>query len=153
MFNGLKKIFASGSRVQPAPLSFRDAQAALQFACESLQCDLAAGEILPALVPDATIALGADSPVVRLETGTQMVALRVASKDGGFLVLAGTLSSSGPSLASGDLVAWQAGKTMPRETAQLTKDARSRWVGIVLAKLRPEYTSGRGWAIAEPFRP
>ncbi len=109
--------------------------------------------MLPALVLNAVEALGAENPVVILPNRTQMLALRVASKDGGFLVLAGSLSANGPSLHPGDLVAWHAGQPIEHETAELAKDPRSQWVGIVVAKLKPEYAFNKGWAIAEPFRP
>lgn len=108
--------------------------------------------MLPGLVVDAVDALGADTAVIVRPDGAQMLAVQVSSKDGGFLVLAGTLSQNGPRLQPGDLVAWHAGQQIERSSAELTRDPRSQWVGIVVAKLRPEYSSGRGWGIAEPFR-
>jgi hypothetical protein len=148
------RLFSSASAPsQVQPLCFKDGAAAFEFACTSLQCDLAAKAMLPALVLNAVDALGAETPVVVMPNGTQMLALRVASKDGGFLVLAGSLSAGSPSLQPGDLVAWHAGQPIERETAELARDPRSQWVGIVVAKLKSEYTFGKGWAIAEPFRP
>ena len=149
-----KKLFFSAKKPSPAhPLYFKDGAAAFEFACMTLQCELVAKAMLPALVVNAVDALGADTPVITMPNGTKMLALRIASKDGGFLVLAGSLSASGPTLQPGDLVAWHAGQPIERETTELTKDPRSQWVGIVVAKLKPEYTIGKGWAIAEPFRP
>ncbi|WP_156466834.1 hypothetical protein [Methylibium sp. Root1272] len=79
-----------------------------------------------------------------------MVMLRVCSKDNGFMVMAATASSHGPALQPGDLVAWQAGAIVPALASQFP-DPRSIWGGLVLAKLAPEYTMGKGWAIEQPF--
>jgi len=152
MANFLKSLF--GVLKQPAtrPLYFKDGAAAFEYACQFLHAELQESVVLPALVQDARDLLGAEEPIVRMKDGSQMLALRVCSKDGGFLVLAGTLSAVGPSLKPGDLVAWQAGKPITRESPELQKDPRSGWVGIALAQLKPEYIVGRGWAIQEPFR-
>lgn len=148
----LKKLFSPASSPPIQPLYFGDASAAFEFACKFLQTELVAKAILPALVVDAVQELGADQPVTIMTDGTQILALRVSSGDGGFLVLSGTLSANGPRLKPGDLVAWHAGQPIPLETPELTRDPRSKWVGLVIAKLKPEYTNGRGWAIEEPFR-
>ena len=155
MASFLKRLFSSGGSDAPPPLYFRDGSAAFAYACEFLQCDLVEKATLPALVVDACAELGADDAVTLMPDGTQMIALRVSSKDGGFLVLSSTVSANGPRLKPGDLVSWYAGQRVPRprETPKLTTDARSQWVGLAIAKLKPEYTSGRGWAIEEPFRP
>jgi membrane-bound inhibitor of C-type lysozyme len=149
-----RKFFsAAPSPAVAQPLYFKDGAAAFEFACSSLQCELVAKGMLPAVVLSAAETLGAETPVVIMPNGTQMLALCVASKDGGFLVLAGALSASGPSLRPGDLVAWHAGQPIERKAVELAKDPRSQWVGVVVAKLKPEYTFDKGWAIAEPFRP
>lgn len=69
--------------------------------------------------------------------------LKVCSKANGFMVMASSASPQGPNLKPGDLVAWQAGSQVPA-LASLSPDSRSTWVGLVLAKLLPEYTAGRG---------
>ncbi|BEV07571.1 hypothetical protein [Methylophilus sp. DW102] len=150
MVSFIKKLF--GSNKAQAPLYFKDAEAAFQYACQFLSAELTSKAILPALVVDAREALGADSPVLPMPNGGQMLALRVCAKDGGFLVLAGTISATGPTLHPGHLVAWQAGQPIERQAEELNKDPRSNWVGAVLAKLKPEYTVGRGWSIDEPFK-
>jgi hypothetical protein len=106
------------------------------------------------LVLDATKELGAHDAITLMPDGIQMLALRVSSKDGGFIVLSGALSANGPRLCPGDLVTWYAGQRAPRprETPELMRDPRSQWIGLTVAKLKPEYTSGRGWTIEEPFR-
>ena len=153
MVGFLKKLFSSPSSPTSPPLYFKDTNGAFEFACKFLQTELVAKATLPALVVDAAKELGADHPVALMPDGTQMLALRVSSTDGGFLVLSGTLSANGPRLQPGDLVAWHAGHQVPRETPELTVDPRSKWVGLVLAKFKPEYMNGRGWAIEMPFLP
>lgn len=153
MVSFLKRLFSSTGSPAVSPLYFKDANGAFEFACKFLQTELVTKAILPALVMDATEEFGADQPVALMPDGTQMLALRVSSIDGGFLVLSGTLSANGPQLQPNDLVAWQASQQVPRESPELTIDPRSKWVGLVLAKLKPEYTNGRGWAIEMPFLP
>jgi membrane-bound inhibitor of C-type lysozyme len=151
MLGILKKLFSPAAAEKR--LYFKDGRCAFEFACEFLKTDLVAEAIIPALVDDAKEALGTDEAVAMMQDGTQILALRVCSTDNGFLVLAGTLSASGPRLKPGDLVAWRAGKPIECESLALQSDPRSKWVGIVLAKLKPQYQPGRGWAIEEPFLP
>lgn len=58
--------------------------------------------------------------------------LRVASQDGGFIVVATTLGPKGPKLQVGDFVAWQAGKLK-----------EGGWVGVIIGTLKPELSNGR----------
>ena len=148
MFGWLKK-----SKPLPSsalPLYFKDAQAAFGYACEFLKSDLSPGAVLPALVLDAAAAIGGGVAVKRQPDGTQVAMLRVCSKDGGYVVNASSATANGPSLQPGDLVAWQAGAPIEAMKSQFP-DPRSSWGGLILAKLLPEYTMGRGWAIAQPF--
>jgi hypothetical protein len=150
----LKGLFrAHTGSVASVPLYFKNNVAAFDYACQYLSLDLESEAILPALVIDAATALGADQSVILMEDGTQMLALRVCSRDGGFLVLARSITAKGPRLRLGDLVAWQAGAPLKREMPELNKDPRSHWAGAVLMKLKPQYVSDKGWAIDEPFRP
>ena len=144
MFDWLKK-----TKTEP-PLYFKDADAAFAFACEFLQCELSSDSVIPALVLDART-VGGEVAVKVQPDGIQVAMLKVSSKDNGFMVMESTASSQGPSLKPGDLVAWQAGSQVAA-LAALSPDPRSTWVGLILAKLQPEYTSGRGWAIEQPFR-
>ena len=99
---------------------------------------------LPALVMDARVELGAKEPVEMRADGKQVAALRVASDDGGFIVVAATLGPQGPELAPGDLVAWQAGKLKEELAASLGAiDRRSGWVGVIIGTLKPELREGR----------
>lgn len=153
VFAKIVRLLSPSQKPKETPLFFKDCHAAFEFACSYVQSELVAKGIFPALVEDAKLKLGADEPIVILQDGSQMLALRVSSNDGGFLVLSGVLSANGPRLKVGDLVAWQAGKPIERECYQLQIDPRSQWVGIVLAKLKPEYLPSQGWAIEESFRP
>jgi len=147
-------MFAWLKRSKPAPaapivLFFKDGEAALAYSNSYGDTKLAEGEILPALVLDAHSMFGAAAPQT-LSNGIQQVALRVSSKEGGFLVMADAADASGPELRSGDLVAWQALQLVP-ELVSVVADSRSAWVGFILAILKPEYTPGRGWSIGQRF--
>ena len=144
MFGWLKKSNAT------PPLRFKDFEAAFSYACQSLQSELSSGAVLPALVLDARD-VGGEVAVKVQPDGIQLTMLKVCSKDNGFMVMASSASSQGPVLKPGDLVAWQASSQVA-ELAAISPDSRSNWVGLVLAKLMPEYTSGRGWAIEQPFQ-
>ena len=151
MFAWLRKKASQSSNVG-APLYFKDNLSAFEYACQFLSSELKAGAYLPALVQDATALLGHGEPVKRQKDGNQIAMLKVCSSDGGFTVLASSASPKGPSLQVGDLVIWQAGASVPAMASQV-KDLRSTWVGLIVAKLQPEYTVGRGWAIQQQFKP
>lgn len=146
MFDWLKRSKPSAAQ----PLYFKDAQAAFAYACEFLQSELSAGAVLPALVLDAAAAIGGGVAVKRQPDGNQIAMLRVCSRDGGYVVIASSATPNGPSLQPGHLVAWQAGAPIAAMESQFP-DPRSCWGGLVVAKLQPEYTAGRGWAIAQAF--
>lgn len=128
-------------------LPFKDNQAAFEYACAFLICTVGAGAMLPALVSDGR-SLGVREPVRSNEDGTQTAVLKVASRDGGFLVVAQTIGS-GPQLLPGDFVAWQAG-VHSRELGEASPDERFGWIGLILGKLRPEWAGG-GWVGGERF--
>jgi hypothetical protein len=152
MFGWLKRKGAATAVGDTVPLYFKDSHAAFSYACQHLHCDLTAGAVLPALVLDAAAATGSGAAVKRQTDGNQITMLRVCSKDGGFVVFAASASANGPDLQPGDLVAWQAGQPVEAMASQLP-DPRSTWAGLILARLLPEFTVGRGWAIQQPFRP
>lgn len=63
MVSFLKRLFSSAKNPSQAhPLYFKDGSAAFEFACTSLQCELVAKAMLPALVVNAVDALGAALP-------------------------------------------------------------------------------------------
>jgi dephospho-CoA kinase len=132
------------------PLHFKDGSAALEYACKFLQADvIEEGTRLPALILDARSTFDAEDPVKVQEDGTQLVVLRVASSDGGFVVMATTTGPKGPKLHPGQLVVWQAMKHLP-EIASRTDDKRSGWVGLVIGTLKLEYRNNE-WVGDEEF--
>jgi len=70
--------------------------------------------------------------------GNQIALLRVASGDGGFVVLAETAGPNGPRLDPGQLVVWQAQQFVASIATHAT-DKRFGWVGIILGTLKPEH--------------
>lgn len=152
MFGWQKKRTSTPVDTSSVPLFFKDTNAAFEFACEYLLTDLTSGAVLPALVMDSAAALGGGAAVRRRPDSVQIAMLRVSSKDGGYMVVATSASAAGPNLQPGDLVAWQAGEAVPELATQFS-DSRSTWVGLILAKLKPEYRAGHGWAIDQPFKP
>jgi len=142
---------SSNGGSEAAPLYFKDGTAALEFAC-TLGCDLKRGSVLPAVVLDSKALFGTQEAVKTQPNGIQTVALKVASSDGGFLVMSQTLGPNGPKLQPGDLVAWQAGEFASAVVETLkSPDKRFGWVGFVIAALRPEFRINHGWAIAGQF--
>ena len=74
----------------------------------------------------------------RQELGiSQLASLRVASKDGGFLVFATTPLAEGEKLHPGDVVLWVPYEYSKEAGGQMS-DKRSGWVGLIRAKLKPE---------------
>ncbi len=150
MFDWLKKTKPAVPASVP-PLSFKDNAAAFKYACDFLLTDLRTGAYLPALVQDASELLGAGNAVKKQSDGNQTALLTVSAKDGGFTVAAATAGPSGPDLKPGDLVMWLAGQQIAHLQGKY-EDPRMTWGGLIVAKLRPEYTEGRGWAIERPFK-
>jgi hypothetical protein len=130
------------------PLLFKDTEAAFEYACQYLDCWLHEGLAIPAIVMDAT-RFGAASQVSVQSDGSQIAAVRVASADFGFLVMASTAGPRGPRLKIGEFVLWRAGKHVAA-VAQHSKDDRFGWVGLIVGTLRPEYRDG-GWVGGERF--
>lgn len=151
MFDFLKKQRrAQASASAPSmPLHFRDASAALEYACKYLDCQLESGIRLPAIVLDAREMFGTRSAVTT-RNGRQLATLRVASSDGGFIVPAEAAGSLGPTLEAGRLVVWQAAEHSP-DVAKVSTDPRFGWVGLILGTLRLEYDPTRGWLGGERF--
>ena len=76
--------------------------------------------------------------------------MKVASDDGGFLVLAQT-AGNGPKLEPGMLVAWQAGTYSADIGKVNSEDQRFGWVGLIIAVLHPDLDIKKGWAIHASF--
>jgi hypothetical protein len=144
MFGWLKK------RPPRATLHFKDSLSAFAFACETLSSEISSGAVLSALVLDASEETGEGPAVKRESDGNQTAILKVCSSDGGFTSIAGSASPNGPTLRPGDLVSWRAIRRVEGRGVGYG-DERSEWIGMILARLKPEYEPGRGWAIELPF--
>ncbi len=127
---------------------FKDNAAAFEYACKFLDCKVAKGVVLPAIVQDGRSLFNLASSVAMQPDKTQTAVVKVASGDGGFLVVARTVGP-GPALKPGDLVAWLAGAHKPA-LAAAAEDKRFGWVGLLVGKLRPEWDKG-SWVGAERF--
>jgi hypothetical protein len=96
--------------------------------------------------------VGGEAAVKTLPNGNQLAMLKVSSADGGFMVMSETLYASGPKLEPGDLVSWRIGR-YSSDVAEIYGDKRSGWVGIIVAKIKPEYSIKDGWRLDGIFQP
>jgi hypothetical protein len=124
------------------PLYFKNGDTAFEMACKYGEHELGVGKTLIAIVIDARKEAGCNFAVKTLANGCQMAMLRVSSPDGGFVVLSETPSAEGPKLEVGDLVSWH--------IVGHSEDA-SGWVGLIVAKIKPEYSIPSGWKIDAIF--
>jgi hypothetical protein len=124
-------------------LVFKTGEAFVDYHCKYMKTRLEPGSPLAALVLDATEMFGVPVPVKIDDNGFQTATLRVASDDGGFVVLAQTASGGGDRLKPGDVVAWIPGQHLPK-LAQATGDERFGWVGLIVAKVAPEIDMSKG---------
>jgi hypothetical protein len=90
-----------------------------------------------ALVLDARERIGGSVAVKIEQDGRQLAILRVASDDGGFIVLAHTPSARGDKLQPDDLVIWVP-SVYCDELGEAMQDKRSGWVGLITDKIAPE---------------
>lgn len=97
---------------------------------------LDAGEIAPGVPP------------IKVEPdGSQTAAIRVASEDGGFIVLAKAPAGHGDVLKPGDAVMWVP-SAYSEQVAAASPDKRSGWVGLIRAKIKTEVGDvGSNWEI------
>jgi hypothetical protein len=128
-------------------LAFKSNEAAFEYACAFMRCDVVKGQGLPALVVGATRTFRT-APVTKDDRGIQTAVLRVASSDGGFLAVALSYGR-GPDLMDGDLVAWVPGEYR-EELAATSTDRRFGWVGLIVGTLEPRYVKGN-WVGKDTF--
>jgi hypothetical protein len=121
-------------------LAFKSNEAAFEYACAFMRCDLVKGQGLPALVVGATHTFGTATPVAKADRGIQTAVLRVASSDDGFPAVALSFGR-GPALRVGDLVAWVPGEYR-EDLAATSTDRRFGWVGLIVGTLEPRYVKG-----------
>src|SRR5687768_7946951 len=120
--------FKSKSKPGLSALVFKTGDAFVDYHCKYMSTRLEAGSPLAALVLDAREIFGVSVPVKTDDNGIQTATLRVASDDGGFVVIAQTASGGGDPLKPGDVVAWIPGQYLPK-LAEAVADKRSGWVG------------------------
>lgn len=123
-------------------IKFKTGQDFFDYHCKFMMTRIEPGVPLAAIVIDARTQFGTSVAVKTHENGLQTATLRVASDDGGFLAIAETSSNKGDSLVPGDVVAWIPGQHMP-QLAKASKDARSGWAGLIIAKIAPEIDMSR----------
>lgn len=128
-------------------LAFKSNEAAFEYACAFMRCDVVKGQGLPALVVGATHTFRT-APVAKADRGTQTAVLKVASSDGGFPAVALSFGR-GPDLKVGDLVAWVPGEYREDLAARST-DRRFGWVGLIVGTLQPRYVKGN-WVGKDTF--
>jgi hypothetical protein len=129
-------------------LAFKSNEAAFEYACEFMRCDVVRGQGLPALVVGATRTFGTAAPVAKDDRGIQTAVLRVASSDRGFVAVALSFGR-GPDLNVGDLVAWVPGEYR-EDLAATSTDRRFGWVGLIVGTLEPRYVKGH-WVGKDRF--
>jgi len=127
MFGFLKK------KRDPSPLYFKDGDAAFAFACTLSNPEVAAGDVIPALVVSLSYVTGKGS----------LAQITFVSPDGGRPAIAPVADSVAP-LQPGDLVAFR--------VFEVNDDLHSivGVLGAVVARLAPEFSPVRGWALSNP---
>jgi len=117
-------------------LKFKTGEEFLAYECEFGKTEINPDGGLVGVVV-ASQEMGQPSAITVLQDGRQRACLKVASRDGGFLVVAETLSAKGNKLKMGDCVIWTP-TILSEDSAKQFKDARSGWQGIIRALIKPE---------------
>lgn len=131
--------FSKKSKISSVPqkLVFKSGKAFFEYQCKFGYTDVIPQRGIVALVLDYSKEFGGEKAVKIEPDGRQMVALKVASDDGGFLVISTTPTGAGDRLKPDDVVIWlpveYASKIIPKGA-----DKRFGWVGFVIAKVKPE---------------
>lgn len=148
MFGFLKKKAAPAASSHPELHSYKDSFAAFDAHCRNLDCSIRPGRPLSAIVLDAKDFLQKDSVSI-LDNGIQRAILKVASRDGGFIVVADSYGAKGPKLQPGLLVEWIPSHHSDERLKYLSvlgpaaRDRRCGWFGCILGTLRPIYDMSR----------
>lgn len=116
---------------------YKSAEAFFESQCKYGYTALKEGSGIVAIVLDSRKEFGTSVAVKTQPSGNQLATVKVASEDGGFITFAETLSAGGDRLDPGDLVIWIAGSYLP-ELAESIGDARSAWMGLIVAKIAAE---------------
>ncbi len=134
---------------------FRTEVEFFSYCCKLAEEHIEPNQGLVAIVLDATKEFRQGSPVKIAKDGVQTAKLKVASKDGGYPVIADTQTGKGEKLKPGDLVVWT-----PRlhHGSKFLKygyrgDMRSAWEGYITAKIEPvAKRDGKGFSIICSYR-
>lgn len=118
-------------------LPFKDGEAFFEYQCKYCETRLVQNQGEIALVIDAAKEFGVPSAVKVEEDGRQLAAIKVASKDGGFIIPAYTATGKGDKLMPGDVVIWVPVE-YSEEVGESAEDPRLGWVGYIVAKVKPE---------------
>jgi hypothetical protein len=120
----------------PQKLPFKSGSAFLEYQCEYGFTEIRVKQGIVALVIDSR-EYGTKEAIKLEADGRQIVTLKVASSDGGFIVSAQTPTGKGDRLKPDDVVIWvplqHVGDIIPDGI-----DKRFGWVGFVVAKVAPE---------------
>jgi hypothetical protein len=135
--------------VKTTPLVFKDAYCAFEYACKFMNCSIEKDRMMMAIVLDGRTEFGLSDSVKLKQDGIQLACLKVASDDGGFIVLAETAGRNGPKLKPGELVAWLPG-FFNSQIADSVEDSRFGWMGLIVGTLEPAWRDG-SWEGKERF--
>jgi hypothetical protein len=117
------------------PSASAEAEARFAQECASGDTRVQEGKGVFALVVDAAKRFGMARALKRNRDGTQSMVLKVASRDGGFFVLA-TTRRPGTPLVPGDAVIWVP-VAYDKTFGTRFSDHRAGWIGFVGAKVAP----------------
>tara|TARA_R110002096_G_scaffold126376_5_gene273087 strand:+ start:709 stop:1113 length:405 start_codon:yes stop_codon:yes gene_type:complete len=90
-----------------------------------------------------------DSGLENEDDGCAQLTLRVASEDGGFVVISRSTFAPKRALRPGDLVCWVP-LQQDQELAARAQDPRFGWVGLAFATFEPEWIEDE-WVVREFF--
>lgn len=124
--------------VQATKLPFKSNQGFFEYCCKQFPDEIQEMASIPAIIVDAQKEFGTPHAVKVEQDGLQTATLRVASPDGGFLTIAKTANPKGEILKAGDLVVWTASEMADLGLGALANDARSDWIGFIVAKIDSE---------------
>ena len=120
----------------PRKIHFKDGASFFEYWCKFGDTVIVPMQGIVALVYDLSKELGLDHAVKIEPNGQQLATLKVASDDGGFLVLAPTRSGEGDYLKPDDVVIWVP-VDYNKELIPDGADARFGWTGLIIAKVKP----------------
>ena len=117
------------------PPFFPDGPSAFEYICKYMDCPLAEGAAVPALIMDATEVFGTSEAARTDPDGSHVALLRVASTDGVSLVVAPAVGTIGSRLQPDQLVIWRAEVFSPG-FGKKAQDEGFGWIGVILGTLR-----------------